>query len=195
MIRNLVQRFASLVSRFRRGERGNAAVEFALITPFLLSLYFGSMEASALYTADRRVNTISATIGDLVSQWDPDDGSLPLAKLNDYFAAAQSLIFPMSTTGLKQVVSYVQVKSDGTTVVIWSKGFNGGTARVKDAAYPLAATKQMNVVARGGYIICAEVYYPYKPMLAQVFVNTVNLSHENIYLPRYGSTQQIVLGS
>lgn len=195
MLRTAFQDFSALVARFRRGERANAAVEFALITPFLLSLYFGSMEASALFTADRRVNTISATIGDLVSQWDPDDGALPLAKLNDYFAATQSVVFPMSTTGLKQVVSYVWVNADGTTVVKWSRGYNGGTARVTDSAYPLAASKQMNVVARSGYIICAEAYYPYKPMLAQVFVNTVNLSHENIYLPRYGSTQQIVLGS
>lgn len=195
MIRVAFQHVRALVCRFRRSERANAAVEFALITPFLLSLYFGSMEASALFSADRRVNTISSTIGDLVSQWDPDDGTLPLATLNDYFAAAQSLVYPMSTTGLKQVVSYVKVNADGTTAVVWSKGYNGGTARTKDATYPLAATKQMNVVARGGYIICAEVFYPYKPMLAQVFVKAVNLAHENIYLPRYGSAQQIVLGS
>lgn len=195
MIRTILQHISPIVSRFRRGERGTAAVEFALITPFLLSLYFGSMEASALFTADRRVNTISASIGDLVSQWDPDDGTLPATKLAAYFSAAQYLVYPMSTTGLKQVVSYVKVNTDGTTSVIWSRAYNGGTPRNAGTTYPLTATKQMNIVARGGYIICAEVYYPYKPMLAQVFVNVVNLYHENIYLPRFGSTQQIVAGT
>lgn len=196
MIAKLAARIAAIAGHFRRHEGATAAVEFALIVPFLMSLYFGSMEASALFTADRRVNTISATIGDLISQWDPDDGALPQATtLTDYFAASQALIYPMPTTGLKQVVTYVQVKSDGTTVIIWSKGYNGGTPRVVGNAYPLTATKMMNQVARGGYIIAAEVYYPYKPLLAQVFKTTVNLYHENIYLPRFGNTSQITLGT
>ena len=59
-----------------RREEGVAAVEFALIMPFLLLLYFGSMEASALFTADKRVNSISATVGDLDSQWNPKDGKI-----------------------------------------------------------------------------------------------------------------------
>ena len=44
--------------------------------PVLITLYFGSLEASALLTADKRVNTISSTVGDLVGQWDPDDGKI-----------------------------------------------------------------------------------------------------------------------
>jgi Flp pilus assembly protein TadG len=184
------------VHRFGLNDQAVAAVEFALIAPFLISLYFGSMEASALFTADRRVNTISATIGDLVSQWDPDDGTLSVSTtLADYFAASQALIFPMSTTGLKQVVTYVQVKSDGTTVIIWSKAYNGGTARTVGASYPLASTKMMNQVARSGYIIAAETYYSYKPLMGVVFPTSINLYHENIYLPRFGNTTQITLGT
>ncbi|MBI4921178.1 MAG: pilus assembly protein [Devosia nanyangense] len=187
MIRTLAQRFAETIRRFRSEERAVAAVEFALIVPFLMTLYFGSMEASALFTADRRVNTISATMGDLVSQWDDDDGAIPAATMTDYFAASQSLIFPMSTTGLKQVITCVQVNADGTTKVIWSRGFGGGVARTVNATYPLAATTMMNQVARGGYLIASEVYYPYLPLLAQVFTSSVNLYHENLYLPRFGA--------
>lgn len=196
MIRTIADRAALVLVRFRRHDGATAAVEFALIMPFLITLYFGSMEGSALFTADRRVNTISATIGDLVSQWDPDDGALSVStNLNDYFAAAQSLIYPMSTTGLKQVVTYVQVKSDGTTVIIWSKAYNGGTPRTAGQSYPLAATKMMNTVARGGYIIAAETYYSYKPLMGVVFPTAINLYHENIYLPRYGNSTQITLGT
>jgi len=49
----------ALLQRIRRlgaSESGAAAVEFALIMPFMLALYFGSMEASVLFTADKRVN-------------------------------------------------------------------------------------------------------------------------------------------
>ena len=187
MIRHLTQRLAATIRRFRHEERAVAAVEFALIVPFLLTLYFGSMEASSLFTADRRVNTISATMGDLISQWDDDDGAIPAATMTDYFAAAQSLIFPMSTTGLKQVITCVQVNADGTTKVLWSKGFGGGTPRTVNSSYPLAATKMMNQVAQGKWLIASEVYYPYLPLLAQVFTNTVNLYHENLYMPRFGA--------
>ena len=59
--------------------------------PFLMALYFGSMEAAALYTADKKVNSISATVGDLVSQWDPNDGSLTSSTLSDYASASTGL--------------------------------------------------------------------------------------------------------
>ena len=129
---------AKLLARarsFGRREEGVAAVEFALILPFLLALYFGSMEASALFTADKRVNSISATVGDLISQWDPNDGKLPTSTLNDYFGASTGLITPYSSVGVKIVVSLVEVKSDGTTKVLWSQGYGGGTARTVGTTY------------------------------------------------------------
>ena len=185
MIRTIATRLISLLRRFGSSERGVAAVEFALVMPFLITLYFGSMEAAALYTADRRVNTISATMGDLVSQWDPDDGAIPTGTMTDYFKAANGLIYPMATTNLKQVVSFVQVNADGTTKVLWSKGYNGGTPRVVNSSYPLAAGKMMNQVARGSWVIASEVYYSYKPLLGVVFSTSLSLSHENLFLPRY----------
>jgi Flp pilus assembly protein TadG len=186
-MRALSDMIARLTRRFHRDERATAAVEFALIMPFLILLYFGSMEASALLTADRRVNTISSTMGDLVAQWDDDDGAIPVATMNDYFSAAQTLIYPMANTGLKQVVTCVQVLADGTTLVVWSRGYNGGTPRTVNQPYPLPANEQMNKVARGGYVIASETFYPFRPLLAQVFNQTYNLQHENLYMPRFGA--------
>jgi hypothetical protein len=81
----------------------------------------------------------------------------------------------------------VQVLADGTTKVVWSRGYNGGTPRVVNQPYPLAATTQMNKVARGGYIIASETLYPFRPLLAQVFNQTYNLRKENLYMPRFGA--------
>ena len=55
-------------SASRATSAGVAAVEFALILPFLLVLFVGSIEASSLITVDRRVNVISGTVGDLVAR-------------------------------------------------------------------------------------------------------------------------------
>lgn len=185
---------AAIIKRFGHRDDGVAAVEFALIAPFLLALYFGSMEASALYTADKRVNSISSTVGDLISQWDPNDGSIPTTTLNDYFAASTGLITPYSSTGVKIVVSLVEVKSDGTTKVLWSQGYGGGTARAVNSSYTqLPSTAMMNQVARGGCIVAAETTYSYKPVLGQIFKSALNLSHENFFLPRFGGAYPLNL--
>ena len=184
---------------FGGDERAVAAVEFALIMPFLLALYFGSMEASALFTVDKRVNTISVTLGDLIAQWDPDDGTIPAATLTTYFAAATGLITPYSSTGLKQVVSLVFVKSDGTTKVLWSTQTGGGTTRTVGAAYtPLSSTgsnQMTNTVAGGGCHVAAETSYSYQPLLGQVFKSALNLAHTNYFIPRYGATGVINLST
>jgi Flp pilus assembly protein TadG len=194
MIGSLRTRLSLLATRFRRNERGVAAVEFALIVPFMMALYFGSIEAAALFTADKRVNSISATVGDLVGQWDPDDGKLPTATMDDYLAAATGIMTPFSTTGLKIVVTLIQVKADGTTKVLWSKANASGTAKTVGNSYSgLTAASMINQVSRGGCIVAAETTYAYLPMLGQVFKTSVNLSHTNYFLPRFGSSDVINL--
>lgn len=186
-----------ILRRFRKEERAAAAVEFALIVPFLITLYMGSLEAAALFTVDKRINSISATIGDLVAQWDPDDGDLTTGSgstLTDYLNASTGILVPYSTTGLKIVVSLVQVKTNGTTKVLWSKANAAGTAKTTGNSYTdLASTTQMNSVSRGGCVIAAEVSYSYKPVLGQVFTTALNLKHTNYFLPRFGSSEPIDL--
>ncbi|MEO8757587.1 MAG: TadE/TadG family type IV pilus assembly protein [Devosia sp.] len=185
----------SLFRRFSRDNEGVAAVEFALIMPVLLALYFGSMEASVLFTADKRVNTISATVGDLVAQWNPDDGTIPTATMATYFSAATGIIAPYSSAGVKQVVSLIFVKSDGTTKVLWSSASGtGATARTINQPYtPLVTTSMTDQVSRGGCVVAAETIYPYKPLFGQVFKTPLNLSHTNYFVPRYGGTAVINL--
>ncbi|MGN6683610.1 MAG: TadE/TadG family type IV pilus assembly protein [Devosia sp.] len=198
--------FKALASRFGGAEDGVAAVEFALIMPFLLALYFGSMEASVLFMADKRINTVSATLGDLVSQWDPNDGKIPTATLTTYFAAGPNILSPnaatspdilspYSTSGLKQVVSLIFVDSSGTTKVLWSKtNGTGAVARTVGQPYaPLNTSSTTDIVARGGCIVAAESSYAYKPLFGQMFSNTFNLAHTNYFIPRFGATGVINL--
>jgi Flp pilus assembly protein TadG len=195
-MRTLIHKLRLSARTFARAEQGTAVVEFALIMPFLLLLYFGSMEASALFTADKRIDSISATVGDLVSQWDPKDGKIATTTLDDYFAASAGLINPYSPTGVKIVITFVEVKSDGSTKVLWSQSYGGGTAWTVNAAYaPLTSTSQMNLMARGGCIVASETSYSYLPLLGQVFSTAFNLKHTNYFLPRYGAAYPIDLQS
>jgi len=190
-----MHRLLARMRRFGAEEKAVAAVEFALIMPFLLALYFGSMEASALFTADKRINTISSTVGDLVAQWDPKDLAIPSATLTGYFTAAQGIISPYPTAGVKQVVSLIYVFADGSTKVLWSRANGtGAVARTENSPYtPLTASSTTNQVSRGGCVVAAETSYSYKPILGQVFTSALNLAHTNYFVPRYGSTAVIDL--
>ena len=180
---------STMLARFSRNDRGTAAVEFALIMPVLLLLYFGSMEASVLYTADKRVNTISATVGDLIAQWNPDDGKIASTTMDTYFASATGIMTPYSATGLKQVVSLIFVNSAGVTNVLWSEASGGGTPRTVGQPYaPLATTSMTDQVSRSGCVVAAEASYSYKPLFGQVFKTALTLGHTNYFVPRYGAT-------
>ena len=113
MIGRTLRNVVLAVGRLRRNDEAVAAVEFALIVPFLITLYFGSIEAAALYAVDKRVDSISSTIGDLFAQWDPEDGKISTGSTStwtNYINASTGIMSPYSTSGLKIVVSFVQVK-------------------------------------------------------------------------------------
>lgn len=189
-------RLNQLLTRFRASEQGVAAVEFALIMPFLLALYLGSIEASALFTADKRVNTVSSTVGDLVSQWNPDDNAISESTLDTYFDAAEGIMVPYAVEGVKQVVSLVFVDSSGGTHVLWSKQSGGGTTHTVGQSFPAleeSSNTHTNEGARGGCVVAAETSYSYLPVLGQVFTHAIDLSHTNYFIPRYGANAVIQL--
>lgn len=188
--------FRNIVSRFVRRDDGAAAVEFALIMPFLLALYLGSIEASALFTADKRVNTVSSTVGDLVSQWNPDDNAIAEATLDTYFDAAEGIMVPYAVAGVKQVVSLIFVDATGGTHVLWSKQNGGGTTHTAGQSFPAledSSNTHTNEGARGGCIVASETTYSYLPVLGQVFTHAIDLSHTNYFIPRYGANAVIQL--
>lgn len=178
----------ALLRCFRRNEKGVAAVEFALILPFLLLLYMGSIEASSLFTVDRRVEVIATTMADLVARWNPKESTLPKDTLRDYFRAAEGIIVPYSTTGLTQVVSFLTVAANGNATVEWSCGWNWGTARTDDSSYTLSEDMKRLVTNGGkqsGYVVASETLYPYQPLLGIVFTSAINLNSEALFLPRF----------
>jgi Flp pilus assembly protein TadG len=178
-------RLLGSVRRFARARQGAAAVEFALILPIMLSMYLGSIELSSVFTVDQRVINIAGTVGDLVAR---ADASIDSTTLNDYFQAAQAIIAPYSTTGLKQVISVVSVNASNVTKVEWSKGYNGGSAMTVGNPYggshPIPDA-MLSISHSSGYIIVSEASYSYTPVLGLFFKQPFTLYHQDFYLPRY----------
>lgn len=170
-------------------EDGIAAVEFALILPIMLFVYIGSVEASALISMDRRVQSVAGTLGDLVSR--AQDTVAP-ADLLDYFRAAGGIMTPYATDKLHQTVTQVAVSTDGkTATVVWSYEFAYadtsyavGTKHLKDSKYPLPA--EMATIAKGKTVIVSEASASYTPLYGFVYDAAVPLRRENFFMPRFG---------
>ena len=191
-----MQRLYLIPHRFKsflRDTQAVAAVEFALVLPLMLALYLGSVEAARLYTADRKVATLASSLADLVSR---QRDTITTTQLNDYFTAANNIMQPIGTTNLGEIVSLVKVDSTGNATVSWSVAKGTATARNANSAFPLAATTQINQLARNasGWLIAAEVTYPYVPMIGWVVSQTINLKHVEYFLPRFETTIALTSG-
>lgn len=169
-------------------EDGVAAVEFALILPIMLLVYVGSVEASALISMDRRVQSVAGAVGDLVAR---SDGSISAASLTDYFRAAGAIMTPYPSAGLQQMVASIEVRANGTTRVAWCRQYVNNVvstcpAHAVNSTYTTLPA-EMITIARGKYVIAAKGNYAYTPLYGIVFDQAVRLSRENFFMPRFGT--------
>ena len=168
-----------------------AAVEFALILPIMLLVYIGMVEASALISMDRKIQTISGAVGDLVAR---EDGEITTAMLADYVKVASGIMTPYPVAPLEQIITQVVVDADGIATVDWSQRYVGETlqptgAREEGEEYE-GLPDEITSIALEQYLIVAESRYSYLPLYGivfDVFDQPVNLYRENFYLPRFGA--------
>lgn len=180
ILRDLHKLYAKL-RRLRRTDRAVAAVEFALIMPFILTLYIGSLEVSQVITMDRKLATVASTVGDLVAR---SNGEVSGATVDDFFAASGMILQPYSTATLKQLVTSVYVDEDGDTNVEWSRAYNGATPKTEDTPYPLPS--EITDIAEDSYVIVSEAQLPYTPMGGYFFEGSFNLYRQYFHMPRFG---------
>lgn len=186
-MRSTWRRAQALLVRFLRANRGVAVIEFALILPFMLVVYVGSMEASTLISMDRKVQSVAGAIGDLVAR---ADRTLTTAQIQDYFRAASGIMTPYSSDPVLQVVTAVNVR-DGVATVAWSRQYKDGvysaiTPHAQNAPYPLPA--EMIAISGEQTVIVGEASYSYTPLFGLIFNQPVNLYRSSFYLPRFGGT-------
>ena len=142
--------------KFFRAEQGVAAIETALILPFLLLLYFGMIDLTALISHNRKITYAASVVADLVAQ---NRTSIVATSINDYYRAADMIMEPTPNDRTRvNVFGYRNVA--GTVTQIW-KGSNGkgptcGTIPTTAQMTPLMSAGNDVVVA----VACLE-YTPY----------------------------------
>jgi len=176
-----------IFKRFALAREAVAAVEFALILPFLMVLYLGSIEVSQLIIVNQKAGAAAGALGDLVSR---TNGNLPRSTLNDYFSAVSMIMTPYPTARLSQLVTSVYVNKAGKTKVQWSVGYNGAKAKTVNSTYPLP--REMTDIARDAYVIVSEVEIPYRPLGGYFFKSSIRLYKQFFFISRFGSAINLV---
>jgi Flp pilus assembly protein TadG len=156
-------------------EKGISAVEFALIAPLMVLIYFGCIELSLLMRVDRRVTTTASSLGDLTARL----VTVSDADMNELFDAASVTMQPYSALNARMRITSVVDNGDGQTRVDWSDGH-----LMTPYAANALITVPAGLVPSPGSVIVAEVEFEYESTVGFVLDASQTLTDVFYLRPR-----------
>jgi Flp pilus assembly protein TadG len=161
----------------RDDHRGMAAVEFAMILPFMLTLYIGGVELGDGLAIQVKVTDTAHIVADLTTQ---QTTSVTAATMSTILGASSATIAPYSSSNLVVTVSEVNTNASGIATVTWSQSLNGTKRPVgQSITLPASIAGQANIA-----LILGEVSYSYTPNLGYTITGTVGISDSYYLFPR-----------
>jgi Flp pilus assembly protein TadG len=163
------------LGRFKRDNRGVSAVEFALLSPFMIGLYLGGVELSQGIGIDRKVTLTAGAIANLSAQV----STISTSDMTNIMNAATAIMAPYPTATLEITVSCINIDEDSVATVKWSQTRNG-TARAPGT--PVTLPPALRVA--NTQLLFSEVSYDYQPTVGYIITGTLNLSDQMYMSPR-----------
>lgn len=170
-----------------RRDEGVAAVEFALVLPLMMTLFFGLSDLTLAVNLDRKLTLLTRSLADIPSRVP----SLTTSDLGNVFAAASAVMRPYDSTNVQMVLSSVLVTVNGSTYtgkVDWScpKNIpskpNGQSQADFDAENLKARSASSAYDVPTGYqttttksFLVAETLVPYTSTFGQYLAGTTRL--------------------
>jgi Flp pilus assembly protein TadG len=152
-------RARALAAALLKNTSGLAAVEFAMILPIMLVLFFGTVEMSNGVAVYRKVTLMAHTLSDLTSQ------SVEVQSTTDlpnFFAASTGVMMPFSAASISQTITEIWVNPSGQARVQWS---NGSVPLTPATTFP---NLPANLAVPNSYVIFSQVSYVYTPAVGYV---------------------------
>lgn len=170
-----------IARQIARSRSGMAAVEFALIAPVMILMFFGTIELCEALNAKARVTRVASTAADLVAQ----ATTVSSADITNIFNAANAILYPYSSAGAQIVISNIVDDGHGGAKVLWSNAQNT-TPRAVGAT--VAVPAGLIVSGSGSSVILAEITYIYSSPTTQALSANTTMTGSFYARPRRSAT-------
>jgi Flp pilus assembly protein TadG len=161
---------------FARNSEGASAVEFAILAPILITLYFGCVEITDGIAADRKVTLTAGALANLTSQ----STAITVDGMTNILNASAAVIKPYSVGNLAATISCLKIDGEGVAKVAWSQTLNG-TKRPDGSIVTLPSA---TLAVPNSYLVWSEVSYNYTPLVGYTITGTLSLSDQMFMSPR-----------
>jgi Flp pilus assembly protein TadG len=155
--------FRAWIARATSDRRGVAAVEFALVAPLLLAMYFVTMETSQAVETNKKVSRVASMVADLVTQ----QSTTSMSELEAIMQIGQALLAPYYRSKPEIHVTAIEVTADTPpqAKVFWSRKFVNGddsTDLTKGQIIEIPATLK----TAGSFLIRVTTDLEYRSVIA-----------------------------
>jgi Flp pilus assembly protein TadG len=175
-----VKRAARNRKRGFANDSGLAAIEFALLLPFLALLYLGSAELILGIMLQRQTTLAATTVANIVAQYTSISAS---TQMPDILNAATQIFEPNPASNANVVVSLITISSTGQATVTWSQALSGSGRTVGQVITVPATLDTPNT-----YLLLSESSYAYTPAVDFMNLGTQTLTASIFMLPRASTT-------
>jgi Flp pilus assembly protein TadG len=159
---------------FKLDKRGVSAVEFALLAPFMIGLYFGGVEISDGIGIDRKVTLTAGAMANLSAQV----STISSTDMTDIFKASSAIMAPYATSPLKVSISCISINGSKVATVKWSEAYGGASKKSGTITVPAA------LAIANTQLLYSEAAYTYKPIIGYTITGTIELSDKMYMSPR-----------
>lgn len=164
-------RGAALIRRLRgllADRRGVAALEFALVAPLLLSMYFVTLEVAQGIDTNKKVNRVGSMVADLITQ----QTDIDKAGLDAIMAIGEATLQPYYRSKPTITVTGIEITNEASPKVLvsWSRKLTNG-AFAAGAGKGTVTTVPAALKVKGTFLVRVESSLSYKPVITWAAAN------------------------
>lgn len=186
-MRFLPRHSAKRLGRCLRQNHAVAALEFALVLPLVLTLFYGLIEVSRLVLVQQKLVKASFSIGDLLTQGttvcdaDLDNMSIVTQEILKPYTARGSFAFTVTSAASRVGVTRPDppCADNGSDCITWQRSIGGAPSYMgRPGQIP---NLPADTISPGQNLLIVETFYTYMPMLAISAQIVPMLASRNIY--------------
>lgn len=174
--------------KFRENEDGIAAIEFAIIAPVMIGMYFGLAEIASAISVDRRISHGTNVAGDMATQ----QPEILLADIEEVVSAALRVMDIRDINNVSMdIESFILPAADQPPE---SRGRIRVNRDVGNFSNFDAASLDTQILNANSGVVATRVSYKYTPIEMRFFDSQITLDETFLLKPRRSDAVQIQNG-